>query len=199
MDSGMSNNLPNHILARPERGADVLLAFDTSSDVQTGSALRRIHNWADDCNIELEEQTAQFQSYPRRFPSAAQDVEMTPAQATEARFHDQYAKVFRGVREDGQELYLVYCPLLPSGVNPDFDPSVILCSPWLSGYKTDEMLQTASFSTSYNLVWTPGQIKKLCATTEANMSDYAIHTIRQVVRKVYDTKRERRLNDETRS
>ncbi|KAH7312767.1 acyl transferase/acyl hydrolase/lysophospholipase [Stachybotrys elegans] len=170
MDSGMSNNLPNHILARPERGADVLLAFDASSDVQLGSALKRIQNFADDCHIELEDQTTLFQSPQPRF----QD-ESSPAHAVEARFLDHYVKVFHGVRENGDELYLIYCPLLPNGSNPDFNPS------------------TASFSTSYNLIWTPCQIRAIFATSEANLSLYAIDTIRDVVKKVYFGKRERRL------
>jgi len=32
----MSNNLPSHILVRPSRHADLIIAFDASSDVQPG-------------------------------------------------------------------------------------------------------------------------------------------------------------------
>ncbi len=101
MDSGMSNNLPNHILARPERGADIIIAFDTSSDVQTGSAVRRIRNWADDCHIKIEEQTDMFASPRPHFQGALDDK--NPAGAgVEAKFLGQYSKVFKGEREDGR-------------------------------------------------------------------------------------------------
>ncbi|KAM0426075.1 hypothetical protein ACHAPT_008706, partial [Fusarium lateritium] len=52
---------------------------------------------------------------------------------------------------------------------------------------------TASFSTSYNLMWTPDQIKGLLATSEANVCLYAAHTIRRVMRKVYEDKKAHRL------
>ena len=117
MDSGMSNNLPSHILARPERGADIILAFDASSDVHTGSALQRIQNFADDCHMELEDETAMFDDpLPRFRGSAGREVE--------AKFLNRYARVFRGKRQSGQEVWLLYCPLLPSGAKPEFDPSV---------------------------------------------------------------------------
>jgi phospholipase A2 len=117
MDSGMSNNLPNHVLARPERCADILLAFDASSDVQKGSAIQRIQNFADDCNITLADQTALFDFPVSQFSDGA-------GLEVESKFLHHYARVFRGQRETGQEVYLVYCPLLPNGNNPAFDPSV---------------------------------------------------------------------------
>ena len=117
MDSGMSNNLPSHILARPERGADIILAFDASSDVQKGSAIQRIRNFAGDCHLELEDHTALFEPPQPRFDTGA-GLEI------ESKFLHQYARVFRGERENGHEIYLIYCPLLPNGCNPDFDPSV---------------------------------------------------------------------------
>lgn len=120
MDSGMSNNLPNHILARPERGADIIVAFDASSDVRSGSAIRRIKNFADDCRIELEDETSVFGPPPPCFSKAGDGSKYD----LEASLLHHYAKVFRGAREDGQELYIVYCPLLPNGNNPNFDPSV---------------------------------------------------------------------------
>jgi phospholipase A2 len=117
MDSGMSNNLPNHVLARPERCADILLAFDASSDVQKGSAIQRIQNFADDCNIKLEDHTALFDSPVPQFSDGA-------GLEVESKFLSHYARIFRAERENGQEIYLVYCPLLPNGNNPGFDPSV---------------------------------------------------------------------------
>ena len=123
MDSGMSNNLPNHVLARPERCADLILAFDASSDVQSGLAIQRIQNFADDCHLKLEDQTALFKPPRPRFRAGA-DGTRSIEMEVESKFLYQYARVFRGERENGQEVYLIYCPLLPNGANPEFDPSV---------------------------------------------------------------------------
>lgn len=123
MDGGMSNNLPNHVLARSERDADIIISFDTSSDVQTGAATRRMHNFAEDCNIELEDITASFdQPRPR---AVADSTEFSAAAVgVERKFLQKYAGVFHGRRQNGHEIYIVYCPLLPNAVRPDFDPSV---------------------------------------------------------------------------
>ncbi|PWZ01704.1 FabD/lysophospholipase-like protein [Testicularia cyperi] len=171
MDSGMSNNLPNHVLARRERGADIILAFDASSDVQAGSALRRIQNFADDCHIELCDESHLFGVEP-----AESRPDLSEAgQAIEDRFVDQYARVLRGIRQqDGSEFWLVYCPLLPNAVNPSFDPS------------------TSSFSNSYNLVWTPAQVSMLLTTSQANLDNYALSTIKKVMRHVYARKKAKR-------
>ncbi|KAG6360948.1 hypothetical protein INS49_012016 [Diaporthe citri] len=164
MDGGMSNNLPNHVLARPERAADIIISFDTSSDVQTGAATRRMYNFAKDCNIHLEDVTAL--SDPPRPRIATDGKELsTAAMELEKKFLHMYARVFHGGREDGRELYIVYCPLLPNAVRPGFDPS------------------TTAFSTSYNLAWTPEQIELLLATSEANVEHYATQMIKQVAHK----------------
>ncbi|CCF51639.1 hypothetical protein NDA11_000770 [Ustilago hordei] len=171
MDSGMSNNLPNHILARKERSANIIIAFDASSDVQAGSAMRRIHNFADDCSITLTDCTHLFSpSAPLRYLSDEKGREL------EARFINQYARVLRGTREeDGSTFWLVYCPLLPNATNPDYDPS------------------TSAFSNSYNLVWTPAQVKTLLTTSQANLESYALQMVKQVMRKVYYDKKAARL------
>ncbi|CAH0021599.1 unnamed protein product [Clonostachys rhizophaga] len=172
MDSGMSNNLPNHVLARAERSADVMISFDASSDVQTHSALQRIHNFAEDSGIHLEDCTDLFE-----LPSSRSEEGAFGLAAAHIELHhlQQYAQVFRGRRHDGQVLYIVYCPLLPNPVNPHYNPS------------------KAAFSSSYNLVWTPEQVSTLVLTAESNLSDYAITVIQQVMRKVYMDKKAQRL------
>ncbi|KAI5459579.1 acyl transferase/acyl hydrolase/lysophospholipase [Mariannaea sp. PMI_226] len=175
MDSGMSNNLPNHILARPERCADVIIAFDASSDVQRDSAIKRIHNFAEDCHLELEDQTELFGS-PARCHPGGKDGSMSAKAEFEAKFIDRYARVFRARRPNGDKLYLVYCPLLPNVDSPEYNPSEV------------------SFSTSYNLVWTPEQVSQLFKTAEANATDYAMNTIKKVMKRVYEMKKEDRIH-----
>ncbi|RGP77108.1 phospholipase a2 [Fusarium longipes] len=174
MDCGMANNLPNHVLARPERGIDVFISFDSSSDVQTGAAVQRLHHFASDFGFELQEETDLFHK-PTRNADLASDAGVD----VESRYINQYARVFRGERQTGQIIYIIYCPLLPNGVNPEFDPS------------------TASFSTSTNLMWTPDQVQSVLATAEANMSNYALDTVQRVIRKVYEDKKARRQALET--
>ncbi|RSL74668.1 hypothetical protein CEP51_011505 [Fusarium floridanum] len=174
MDSGMSNNLPNHVLARPERGVDIFIAFDASSDVHTGAAIQRLHQFAADFHIELGEETGMFLEPDQETHFNSQSI-ITNGADVESRYMNHYAQVFRGTRRNDQQIYIVYCPLLPNGVNPGFNPS------------------TASFSTSYNLMWTPDQIKSLLATSEANACSYAVHTIRRVMRRVYEDKKAYRL------
>ncbi|KAI1073237.1 hypothetical protein LB507_010840 [Fusarium sp. FIESC RH6] len=119
MDCGMANNLPNHVLARPERGVDIFISFDSSSDVQTGAAVQRLHRWAADFDFELQEETNIFHR-PQNNP----DLDSSLGSEIEARHLDQYARVFRGKRQNGHEAYVIYCPLLPNGIDPDYDPAV---------------------------------------------------------------------------
>lgn len=198
MDGGMSNNLPNHVLARPERHADIIIAFDASSDVQTGAATRRMYNFAEDCHIQLEDVTDTF-DLPR--PRYISGVNQTPSASAkvEGKFLHKYARVFRGIRQDGEELYVVYCPLLPNGTNPGFDPSVSVISLHSKHHiwaPLTLLTQTTSFSTSYNLVWTPEQIQTLFATSEANLTQYSINVIKQVTRQVYSKKKQQRRIEE---
>ncbi|KAF4987712.1 hypothetical protein FGRMN_10208 [Fusarium graminum] len=134
MDCGMANNLPNHVLARPGRAVDVFISFDASSDIHTGAAVQRLHHFAADFDIELLEETENFHR-----PRMNDVIEGKAARNIESQYLDNYARVFRGNRQNGQKFYIIYCPLLPNGLNPDFNPS------------------TAPFSTSTNLVWTPDQ------------------------------------------
>jgi phospholipase A2 len=125
MDGGMSNNLPNHILSRPERCADMLIAFDASSDVQASSAIQRIQNFADDCEITLYDESMEFEHATPRHQPTGDGGEEASAYQTESKYLRHYARVFRGNRKTGENIYLVYCPLLPNAVNPHFNPSVI--------------------------------------------------------------------------
>jgi len=53
MDSGLSNNLPSHVLMHPGRNVDVIIAFDASSDVQKGAAVQRIHEFGRDRGLRF--------------------------------------------------------------------------------------------------------------------------------------------------
>ncbi|KAK8057586.1 acyl transferase/acyl hydrolase/lysophospholipase [Apiospora saccharicola] len=133
MDGGMFNNLPSHILAHPGRGMDIIVAFDASSDIESRHTEQRLHHYAEDCHMSrLEDVTSRLYNATPKYDdmrtNQATDAAPTAAAAaaeTEATYLHRYVKVFEGVRESsGKELDIVYCPLLPNGVNPGFDPSV---------------------------------------------------------------------------
>lgn len=123
------------------RQADIILAFDQSSDVQTGAGWARLDDFAKERNVLL--MPAPDLGYDRkvqRLPSLSVE-----AQKIHDRFCDSYAQVFRAWRVDEDadahsaclmregehgmpdrpaDLYLIYCPLLPNACQPDFDPVV---------------------------------------------------------------------------
>jgi len=70
---------------------------------------------------------------------------------------------------------LVYLPLLPNRVQPEYDPS------------------TAPFSSSYNLCWTKEQVDTIRKTGKANTHE-GLETIRTVVREAYEKKKQARLS-----
>jgi hypothetical protein len=43
-------------------------------------------------------------------------------------------------------------------------------------------------------MWTPDQVRSILLTSEANASNYAIDTIRRVVKSVYEDKKAQRQN-----
>ncbi|KAK4049927.1 hypothetical protein OIV83_003751 [Microbotryomycetes sp. JL201] len=73
---------------------------------------------------------------------------------------------------------IVYLPLLPNAVNPEYDPA------------------TAAFSSTHNLVWTHDQVESLRKTARANVDD-SIEIIRDVVRQAYLRRRRERLASES--
>ncbi|KAK8022296.1 phospholipase A2 [Apiospora rasikravindrae] len=100
MDGGMSNNLPNHILARPDRKVDIIIAFDASSDIQSSHAERRLHNFAEDCHMGLEDVTGRFYDPTTKYMASHRgtDAMSTAAAAAEieAKYIHRYVKVFKG-------------------------------------------------------------------------------------------------------
>ncbi|KZO96364.1 FabD/lysophospholipase-like protein [Calocera viscosa TUFC12733] len=74
-----------------------------------------------------------------------------------------------------RDMTMVYLPLLPNKVQPEYDPSN---APW---------------SSSYNLVWTPEQIQTLEKTQKQNFND-SLDTIRAVIKEAYNKRKADRLS-----
>lgn len=203
MDSGLSNNLPNHVLARDERHADVIISFDSSSDVKTGAAVERLHEFAGDCGLEIKmhsstqadleaanKATADNEAHEEAVAnghSPSPDVSTAVQEEAErirAEYEPKSAQRFDGWRmrnggTDGRDpdVHMIYCPLFPNAVQPGFDPT------------------TAHYSTSYNLIWTADQVRALLRTAMANVEEgsYGIQVIRAAVRDAYESRRAARL------
>lgn len=68
-------------------------------------------------------------------------------------------------------------------------PSLTRSLGWLAQTTTKDR----AVSTSYGLVWEPGQVKMLFETAEANLSQYAIHTTKLTTRHIYEENKKRRM------
>ena len=97
-----------------------MIAFDASSDVQTGSALQRIQHFADDCGLTL---SMRPDPTPTPTPMPTSDEQNSDSDL-DIKFHGRYAQILDAHREDGTHVRLIYCPMLPNAIEPDFDPSV---------------------------------------------------------------------------
>ena len=204
MDSGLSNNLPNHVLARDERQADVIISFDASSDVKTGAAIERIHEFGRECGIHIQKRPPkEGEEPPAPSPTSEQGADtasMSPSdmerqwqsEADHIRraYEPLYAQRFDGwrLRKDkstdrAPDVHFVYCPLLPNAAQPGFDPT------------------TAHYSTSYNLIWTADQVRALLRTAMANVEEgsRAVGVIREAVREAYESRKKTRLEREAQS
>lgn len=204
MDSGLSNNLPNHVLARDERQADVIISFDASSDVKTGAAIERIHEFGRECGIHIQKRPPkEGEEPPAPSPTSEHDADtasMSPSdmerqwqsEADHIRrtYEPLYAQRFDGwrLRKDkstdrAPDVHFVYCPLLPNAAQPGFDPT------------------TAHYSTSYNLIWTADQVRALLRTAMANVEEgsRAVGVIREAVREAYESRKKTRLEREAQS
>lgn len=204
MDSGLSNNLPNHVLARDERQADVIISFDASSDVKTGAAVERIHEFGRECGIHIQKRPPkEGEEPPAPSPTSEHDADtasMSPSdmerqwqsEADHIRrvYEPLYAQRFDGwrLRKDkstdrAPDVHFVYCPLLPNAAQPGFDPT------------------TAHYSTSYNLIWTADQVRALLRTAMANVEEgsRAVGVIREAVREAYESRKKTRLERESQS
>ena len=204
MDSGLSNNLPNHVLARDERQADVIISFDASSDVKTGAAVERIHEFGRECGIHIQKRPPkEGEEPPAPSPTSehgADTASMSPSdmerqwqsEADHIRrtYEPLYAQRFDGwrLRKDkstdrAPDVHFVYCPLLPNAAQPGFDPT------------------TAHYSTSYNLIWTADQVRALLRTAMANVEEgsRAVGVIREAVREAYESRKKTRLEREAQS
>ncbi|PWN38801.1 FabD/lysophospholipase-like protein [Ceraceosorus guamensis] len=199
MDSGLANNLPSHIFSMPSRLADVIVAMDYSSDVQTGASLARLSLFGVERGLHLVKRPGLAEKTEEELEEtrcARGSLDASPTSTDFARsFKAKYAQIVdawpaneehpAGLHEapsdvalpgkDKQSHTIVYCPLLPHACQPHFDPA------------------NSEFSNSYNLVWTAEQVGTLARTAQACVEEEVIGAVRVVVREHYERRKAARL------
>ncbi len=121
----------------------MIISFDASSDVQTGAAIARVEEFGVERGYDIvaERDIPPLPPHPLD-PSSAKDRKgnalrkRLSAQETEERFAGRFAQILNGrkqhagVQSDGEpDLRILYCPLLPSAAQPEYDPAVSGVSP----------------------------------------------------------------------
>lgn len=168
-------------MLHPARQVDVILNMDASSDVQKDTFPQRVGQIGFRRGL----------SFQPRYPNHKPDPDISNPE----RFTGLYAQIYDGTRIDRpeavvdsygetvtnppaptvtQDCTMVYLPLLPNErAVPGYDPS------------------TAQFSGSYNLVWTPEQIRMIVTTSVANFQA-GEGTVKEAIRDAWMRKQERR-------
>jgi len=181
----MDNNIPFYPLLHPQRSVDVILAIDSSADIQTMPYFERAEGYVRRRGIAGWPTGS---GWPREEP---QDGEGVPENLKDDLESEQKKRsgngkyglglvnVFQSAATEGEEthkLVLVYMPLLPNcnyERNPTFDP------------------QVAEYCSTWNFVYSPEQVGELAGLGEANWVESA-ETIRTCLREVWEKKRKAR-------
>jgi phospholipase A2 len=147
IDSGMDNNCPTYVLLHPEREVDVIINMDASSDVQKDSFQQRVDQIGSRRGLKFDKRVdvkAGPEGDSDRFRGMYAQIYDSHMIPRPAKVTDSYGKTVTNppAATSRKECTMVYMPLLPNEkAVAGFDPS------------------TAKFSGSYNLVWTPEQVR----------------------------------------
>ncbi|RUP47452.1 hypothetical protein BC936DRAFT_145719 [Jimgerdemannia flammicorona] len=197
IDAGMDNNLPLYPLAHPSREIDIILGFDSSSDVQKNSFFQRVEDFGKRKGYRWNSRGGQPPKPEVNTDGTQVSEPVIPTHPTAEyiweRFGHRYITVYDGVpinppaTKGGEPVIgkfntpqatrpvtLLYIPLLPNKVDPEFDPCL------------------APFVGSYNLVYKPEEVEKLWNTTEANWRECEAK-VKAAVTEVWLKKKEARL------
>lgn len=192
IDAGMDNNLPLYPLAHPSREIDIILGFDASSDVEKNSFFERVEAFGKRKGYKWTPRDKPAQPATNPVPDAAKPEHPTAEYITKT-YGERYVTVYDGVPlyppatpggeyrigefdtpQGTRPITLLYIPLLPNKIDPEFDP----CQ--------------AKFVGSYNLVYKPEQAEQLWNTTEANWTECE-DKVKATVREVWEKKKAARL------
>lgn len=199
MDAGVSNNLPSHVFHTSHRRADIFLAFDASSDVQSPTVLNRVLHFGRDRGLRfwIAEESKDLLDVPgnpgtqnhttmslERYLShqRSNSYHVTSADSTmQERFGPYYCVVldgYSGVHDDDDDAR-------PHNRPPDRPPDLtyIYCPllPHVSNPSFDPA--TAHFSTSYNLIWETQQAEAVFKTVQGCVVGHVAEKVKRVIKR----------------
>ncbi|KAF9425964.1 hypothetical protein BGZ94_007069 [Podila epigama] len=190
-DAGMDNNLPLYPLLRPGRDVDVILAFDSSADIEsvpwfekTDEYVKRrgIERWPPISKTRADQLEKQEGGPPRKMTH----VEVFHGIVAEDRDADHVAQSEKNVGartpsnqavHSVQPITLVYFPLIPNPEFKDFNPG------------------TEPFCSTFNFEIREDQVELLAGLAEKNFSK-GVEEVRKILKETWLRKKAARLEHE---
>ncbi|KAF9299821.1 hypothetical protein BGZ74_008610 [Mortierella antarctica] len=191
-DAGMDNNLPLYPLLRPGRDVDVILAFDSSADIEsvpwfekTDEYVKRrgIERWPPISKTRAEQLEKQEGGPPRKMTHVelfhgivADDRDADHAAQTEPSATPRKTVLSQSAH-DAQPITLVYFPLIPNQEYKEFNPS------------------TEAFCSTFNFEVKEDQVELLAGLAEKNFGK-GVEDVRKVLKETWIRKKKDRLEHE---
>ncbi|KAG0269545.1 hypothetical protein BGZ95_002028 [Linnemannia exigua] len=195
-DAGMDNNLPLYPLLRPGRKIDVILAFDSSADIESVPWFekadeyvkrRGIERWPPISKKRAEQLAKQEGGPPRKMTHVeifhgivADDRDADHAVPVEKKRkpEDPQAKPATPLRKSvAQPITLIYFPLIPNQEYHEFNPG------------------TEAFCSTFNFELKEDQVELLAGLGENNFSK-GLEDVKKVLKETWLRKKQERLERE---
>ncbi|KAG0374959.1 hypothetical protein BGX24_009718 [Mortierella sp. AD032] len=194
-DAGMDNNLPLYPLLRPGRKIDVILAFDSSADIESVPWFekadeyvkrRGIERWPPISRTRAEQLAKQESGPPRKMTHVeifhgivADDRDADHAVPVEKKkSEDPQAKPVTPLRKSAaQPITLIYFPLIPNQEYHEFNPG------------------TEAFCSTFNFELKEDQVELLAGLAENNFSK-GLEDVKKVLKETWLRKKQERLERE---
>ncbi|RPA94172.1 FabD/lysophospholipase-like protein [Choiromyces venosus 120613-1] len=225
MDAGMSNNLACYPLLRPGRSIDILIAFDSSAEIQTANWIgyaegyakqRKIQGWPIAIGWPKGDKQAQQELEDAQAHSVKEAHEKLEAQR-EASEAEKEKPLSQRIEEREKKNALGYCtvwvgskeerdsddePPPSKAVEDDWElmkPNAgitVVYFPLIPNEKVPGVdPEICPYLSTWNFEWTPEQIDQTVALAKANFQEGA-EKLKRTVRAVYERKKKLRLEME---
>ncbi|KAG0347420.1 hypothetical protein BG004_007781 [Podila humilis] len=192
-DAGMDNNLPLYPLLRPGRDVDVILAFDSSADIEsvpwfekTDEYVKRrgIERWPPVSKTRAEQLKKQEGGPPRKMTH----VELFHGVVADDRDADHIAQsensnavprkpLLSQSKTDAQPITLVYFPLIPNDDYHEFNPG------------------SEAFCSTFNFEVKEEQVELLAGLAERNFNK-GVEDVRKILKETWLRKKKARQEHE---
>ncbi|KAF9579011.1 hypothetical protein BGW38_004915 [Lunasporangiospora selenospora] len=190
-DAGMDNNLPLYPLLRPGRNVDVILAFDSSADIETVPWFEKTDEYVKRRGVER---------WPPVSTTRAKQIEEQegPREMT-------HVEVFHGVVSNDRDADLVNSdksgahkkPDSALGPGSDVHPITLIYYPLIPNddYSADFNPATEIFCSTFNFEIKEDQVELLAGLGEKNFSN-GLEDVRRILKETWLRKKKLRLERE---